>query len=101
MAALVIAAATAPRARTGRKKWRRVGEAYESANSTGIHELLSSLLVGKRQDKRQACLKNVAPFWALLRAPTPSAPVDMELDVMALRDFGGQVMEVCVCVCCP
>lgn len=44
------------------------------------------MLAGKATAKRDKCLENVAPFWALLRAPSPSARPNMEMHFVTLRD---------------
>ena len=51
------------------------------------------MLAGKATAKRDKCLDNVAPFWALLRAPSPSAPPNMEMQCVTLRDEAFNAME--------
>ena len=51
------------------------------------YDLLSPLLAGKSGNLREKSLANVAPFWALLRASSPSAN-NMELQWVTLRDNG-------------
>ena len=50
--------------------------------------MCSPLLAGKAAKNRADCMKNLAPFWALLQRPGPRASQNMELDVIVFRDPG-------------
>ena len=78
------------------EKRRKTSEASSQENpgpSTSKYDLLSPVLAGKAAAQRETCLENVAPFWALLRAPAPSVTPNMALDVLHLKDLGVEATE--------
>ena len=65
------------------RRFKKEGLTRESA-----FLIFSPLLAGKPATHRADCMKNLAPFWALLRCPGFRSPHNMELDTMVFRDAG-------------
>ena len=60
----------------------------DGLNAESLFRVYSPLLAGKNMNKRADCIKNLAPFWALLRCAGPRASHNMELDSVVFRDPG-------------
>ena len=67
----------------------------DAAPAKKHHFVMYSPLLAIRPEKKDEpkhTLKNVAPFWALLRAGGKSAQHNMELDTISFRDLGFEAM---------
>jgi len=65
------------------------------ATATKQHFVMHSPLLAMspaKKDGPEQKLKNVAPFWALLRAGGPSSHHNMEIDTVSFRDLGFEAM---------
>ena len=54
--------------------------------STAQYTLLTPVLAGKASSKRETCLANLAPFWALLRMPSHNHMHNMAIHTVVLKD---------------